>query len=477
MQDDSEPRARQLFFSGFGVAAFCAFVSAGVQIHGLVGSEGLFPVQLSFEELAAQGVSFWDQPSLLWLSPSDTMLSCLVAFGAFASVALIFWRHVIVRVVALATIYTAYLSLVSGGENFFAYQWDSLLLEAALCALPFALSNARWARLPLIVLNARLLFASAIVKLGGPTWQDGSALDHHFWTQPLPGPLSFVAHQLPGHALMGYSVLLIEFAAPLMLIFRRTRRLAVLLLIALQLVISATGNFGFFGLLSIVLCVPAMDERWLRRIAARQRIVMRRLRLPRRARKKAALASDSRRHVAFAIAALLLTLQLVPLTGTLIGWRSMPDVLARVHVALMPLRAANGYGLFARMTTSRVELIFEGTLDGETWQRYEFAAKPGAWDELPRQSAPHLPRLDWGLWFAALGHPHHEPLVHALRFRLQEANPETLALLRHDPFSGLRPLEVRMRAVPIRFTSWSEWRRSGDYWKLDEGALGEDDEQ
>ena len=67
-----------------------------------------------------------------------------------------------------------------------------------------------------------------------------------------------------------------------------------------------------------------------------------------------------------------------------------------------PLHSMNTYGLFAVMTTDRPEIIVEGSADGVTWRPYSFRWKPGDVDLRPRFTTPHMPRLDWQMWFAAL---------------------------------------------------------------------------
>ncbi len=112
---------------------------------------------------------------------------------------------------------------------------------------------------------------------------------------------------------------------------------------------------------------------------------------------------------------------------------------------------ANPYGLFAVMTRDRVEIVFEATVDGETWHPYVLPFEPGPITRGPTQVAPHMPRLDWGLWFAALGHPAHEPLVASVREALEDANPHVLALFAADPMHGKRPYAVRVRRYTYRF--------------------------
>ena len=76
-----------------------------------------------------------------------------------------------------------------------------------------------------------------------------------------------------------------------------------------------------------------------------------------------------------------------------------------------PFYLANSYGLFAVMTTSRIEIVVEGSNDGQTWQAYEFKYKPGDLARRPPWVAPYQPRLDWQMWFAALGRYQENPLV------------------------------------------------------------------
>eukprot|EP00951_Prasinocladus_malaysianus_P047402 scaffold650284_cov45-Prasinocladus_malaysianus.AAC.1 len=53
--------------------------------------------------------------------------------------------------------------------------------------------------------------------------------------------------------------------------------------------------------------------------------------------------------------------------------------------------------------TSRPEIDLQGSHDGENWTSYVFKYKPGPVDRAPPWVAPHQPRLDWQMWFAALG--------------------------------------------------------------------------
>ena len=80
----------------------------------------------------------------------------------------------------------------------------------------------------------------------------------------------------------------------------------------------------------------------------------------------------------------------------------IPSELLTFSQWVEPLRSTNHYGLFAVMTTTRPEIIVEGSDDGVSWKPYRFRWKPCELDRRPRFAMLHMPRLDWQMWFAAL---------------------------------------------------------------------------
>src|SRR5439155_429004 len=103
----------------------------------------------------------------------------------------------------------------------------------------------------------------------------------------------------------------------------------------------------------------------------------------------------------------------------------VPKAAIRLVEWLSPLRSVNQYGLFAVMTTRRPEIVVEGSDDGRTWRPYEFRWKPGAVGGRPRFVAPHQPRLDWQMWFAALESCEENPWLVSFLGRLLQAAEET----------------------------------------------------
>jgi hypothetical protein len=117
------------------------------------------------------------------------------------------------------------------------------------------------------------------------------------------------------------------------------------------------------------------------------------------------------------------------------------------------------------MTTSRLEIVVEGSKDGATWLEYQFKYKPGNVNRRPRWVEPHQPRLDWQMWFAALGNYRNNPWIVNFMFRLLQGSPEVLALVERNPFPSTPPRYVRAQLYEYRFTAWEERRQTGAWWQ------------
>jgi hypothetical protein len=145
-----------------------------------------------------------------------------------------------------------------------------------------------------------------------------------------------------------------------------------------------------------------------------------------------------------------------------IAW---PRPIAVVYTWLGPLRTFNTYGLFAVMTTSRPEIIIEGSNDGVTWAEYEFKYKPGDLKRRPRFVEPHQPRLDWQMWFAALGNYQQNPWLVNFCIRLSQGSKEVLALLERNPFPDQPPRYIRATVYSYHFTDNPTRRKSASWWR------------
>ena len=118
---------------------------------------------------------------------------------------------------------------------------------------------------------------------------------------------------------------------------------------------------------------------------------------------------------------------------------------ALVRIAA-PFQIANTYGLFASMTTTRPEIIVQGSNDGVTWLDYEFPYKPGDLRQPPHWVAPYQPRLDWQMWFAALSDYRATPWFTNFMVRLLQGSPDVLRLL-EDQSVSQRAAEIRARGA------------------------------
>ena len=454
-------RSAWIFRRLLGVVYVCAFWSISTQVLGLVGSRGMLPASEFMEAARADGVGIARvhlAPTLFWISTSDAFLRAVciagTAAGALAAVG-------IAPLAMLLSAWIAYLSIAVVGQQFFYYQWDGLLLESGFLAL--FISPARWrdrvrdspdplrpALWLMLWLLFRLMTASGAVKLtsGDPAWTSLTAMTFHFETQPLPTAVAWYAHHLPQGMLRALSagVIAVELLAPFLMFFRRFRPAAFVLLAGLQAAIALTGNYAWFNLLSASLCLFLLDDARLGFHAAGAR------------------PGRLARVLVAAGAAITLPVS-VPAFAWSLGLRP-PEAFASIAENVTPFRIANRYGLFAVMTTTRPEIIVEGSDDGETWLPYEFKYKPGDVRRRPPWVAPHQPRLDWQMWFAALGEDHTEPWFERFIDRLLDASPDVLRLLAHDPFEGRRPRVVRARLVRYRFSD------EGPAWWTSE-TLGE----
>jgi hypothetical protein len=144
---------------------------------------------------------------------------------------------------------------------------------------------------------------------------------------------------------------------------------------------------------------------------------------------------------------------------------ALPPPFSLAEAVVQPLRLVSSYGLFAVMTTSRPEIIIEGSDDGAEWKAYEFEYKPGDPRRRPRFVAPHQPRLDWQMWFAALDRYESNPWFASLCRRLLEGSPPVLALLAYNPFPDRPPQFVRAVLYDYRFTTFATRNSAGDWWQ------------
>ncbi len=449
---------QSIFRKSLAAIFLIAFISFGVQAPALIGSHGVEPVALYFQRVEAQlGSAAWRAaPSFYWLRTGDLFIQAVWMCGAACSLLAflgVFWRG------GLLVAFLCYLSVFNASQEFLSYQWDILLLEAGFLALFLGHSRLviwlfRW-------LLFRLMFLSGAVKLlsGDPTWHSLTALTVHFQTQPIPTPLAWYVHQLPASFLKASClvVLIVELLIPFLVLGTRRMRLAAApWLIGLQLVIMLTGNYAFFNWLSLSLCLFLFDDAQLERIVHRVWI-------PRPTNATASFVSPALQRRAVAAAALIIVLLSSLFTLQALGVQIPAAARTLISIAA-PFGITSSYGLFATMTTVRPEIVIEGSNDGSNWLEYEFRYKPGRLDRRPPFVAPHQPRLDWQMWFAALGRYQENVWFLNLLARLLQNNPAVLSQFERNPFPDAGPRFIRASLYDYRFTDWQTRQRTHNWW-------------
>src|SRR5436190_2230817 len=406
-------------------------------------------------------------PTLAWISTSDAFLRGLCIAGAALAASLVAGFG---SALVLPILWLLYLSLSVVAREFLGFQWDALLLETGLIAAflaPVAIRERvrnhegmpRSARWLLLWLLFRLMLGSGGVKLasGDPAWSGLTALTVHYETQPIPTPLAWWAHQLPiwFQKASTVGVFLIELGVPwLMLGPRRIRALAAIVLIGLQVLIALTGNYAFFNLLAASLCVLLLDDAALGSGNLRPAVYDLRGIHPR----------SRRALVTIAFAIVTVPVSLLMFAGSIGVPLPAASLIVPVAEFVQPFRSVNSYGLFAVMTMTRDEIIVEGSNDGSEWMAYEFRYKPGDVNRRPPWVAPHQPRLDWQMWFAALQPFEGGGWFHRFCLRLVEGSPDVTLLLATNPFPDRPPKYVRGTLYRYHFTSLATGRRTGAWW-------------
>lgn len=581
-------KTRTLFLRLCSICYSMAFLSLYPQIGGLYGPNGLLPVHGLLDASPAitknhiyNPEKLWQliqsRPTLLWFSSGvfglspDLMMDLLCLIGGFLSTVMAFWPSYGNKIMFIV-LWMFYQSLYQVGQTFLWFQWDILLLEVGfLCILvaPWRASKHYMTR-PFDHINLmlvrwllfRMMFASGVVKLTSqcPTWWNLSALPTHYESQCLPTPLAWNAFQLPEfmHKLSVAGTFFIEIGLVFLFFAPTTslRKFSCLHQIMLMVVIMLTGNYNFFNLLFIALCISLFDDSWISRrshyliessgfysrISQLFNLISYGLILYCCHRylidvnfdnglqidlnvkfSKADFAVFMENATVFGIIlggislafSALLTLykclnpsciiarrqsyfqRLISFLNSLVYiWIAGAMFLMSIPVftrgvgqpipmpvneklQLLPnemmkktqeLHLISSYGLFRRMTGvgGRPEVVIEGSnsMNGP-WKEYHFMYKPGNVSDAPKFLLPHQPRLDWQMWFAALGNYEHNPWFISLLYRILENKPEVLALMdsSKNPFPKKPPVFIRSKLYKYHFTSN---RDNMDWWTREE---------
>ncbi|HEX3745890.1 MAG TPA: lipase maturation factor family protein [Bryobacteraceae bacterium] len=448
--------ARLVFQRGLALVYLIAFLNALNEFKPLLGENGLLPVP-HWVRL----VPFRASPSLFYLVPRDW------AFLAGA------WLGIALSLVALAglaerlatpfaaivwgALWILYLSFVNVGQTFYGFGWESILLEAGFYSIFLGSRSVAPQMANIVMLRwlcFRVMFGAGLIKLhGDPCWRNMTCLDYHYQTQPMPNPLSWYFHWGPewSHHAGVWVNHFAELAAPFgLLLPQPLASIAALAIVVFQGLIMATGNLSWLNLLTMVLAIPALDDRVLRAV---WRVATPDLQAP----------APVHKIVVGLLMVLVIALSIRPI-GNMIS----PEQV--MNTDYNPLHLVGTYGAFGGITRTRYEVVVEGTADEspgpETqWREYQFRGKPTALNRQPPQIAPYHLRLDWLMWFAAMSDYAQEPWFVHFMGKLLEGDRDTLGLLRGNPFPQRPPRFVRAELYQYEFTTPQERRQTGNWWK------------
>ncbi|HLG25956.1 MAG TPA: lipase maturation factor family protein [Candidatus Gracilibacteria bacterium] len=452
---------RFIFLKGLGLIYLTAFWAAFNQFRALLGTNGILPVtefiqQVPFKKAPSIFYLHYSNRFFLFIAGSGIALSLLTLTGivdfaplwVFMSVWLILW--------------VLYMSIVNIGQTWYSFGWESLLLEVGFMAI--FLGNAfteasiimmflmRWALF-------RVEFGAGLIKMrGDKCWKDLTCLFYHYETQPMPNPVSWFAHNAPKwfHKTGVLVNHFVQLVAPIFLFAPQpVASIAGVLIIGTQGWLILSGNYSWLNWLTILLGVGAIDDSVFRLI------------IPEALLPTGSISPGETMFSTYLVAAyaILVVVRSIEPVKNLISRHQI------MNTSFDPLHLVNTYGAFGSVTKKRYEVIIEGTLSDDPdsakaeWKEYEFKGKPGDVKYMPRQFAPYHLRLDWLMWFAAMGPHYQQEWFEPFMIKLLENDKTVLKLLRKNPFANEPPKYLRAKLYLYHFTDKKERRASKAWWK------------
>lgn len=436
-----------LFVRLLGMVYVFAFGAFLFQIGGLLGENGILPVG-KFLRLVKARVKhpYYNVPTLFWLNSSNAALYTTILVGTICGFLLLAGVY---PPLMLAILYILYLSIVSAGQDFLGFGWEMFLLEITVNAFFLSLTvipnPVIWLSLNLLLF--RFHFQGGLVKFQSrdPNWRNLTAVAYHYQSQPLPNTQAWYAYRFPVwfQKLSCTMMHFIEIVVPFLIFTTDEIRLGVFIaFVGLQFFIWATGNFSYLNYLTVVFCTILVADKFLP-------------------------YSITPTESPFELDLSLIVVGTILLFAQVVNlWNSMlPRIsfLSEIFAYLHPFHIGNRYGIFAVMTTVRLEIVLEGSDDGLHWKEYLFRYKPSEVDRRPRRISPYQPRLDWQMWFLPFSYYEAEGWLQSFCFHLLKGTPDVLKLLRFNPFPDKPPKYIRGLAYDYVFTAPGEkgwWKRT-----------------
>jgi hypothetical protein len=401
-----------LFYRGIGLVHLISFVSLLGQVVAYAGEHGAWPVRRALARIERDFAGprrFLYFPTLLWIDSSDRMLRGLALVGALAGAAvLVGGPH---APFALLVCYVCQLSLDIAVAVIFP--WDCVLFECTLLGLFLPATRAfpdvaitalpppavAWAYRLLLF---RVMFGFGKQKFIGSRRRDLAYLKGFLVNQPLPSKLAWYAQKLPLPLLQAAVcfMFVVEVPVPFLALWPGLPSVVCAALTALLMIgIQAMGTFGYFSLITIVLCLPLLDAAAPLSFSLSSAFAD-----PRSAFATAFVAM----HTLGALLAFPFNSWLGQSWHSWAYWYQLPRAVQPLFGALRllhPFRWLHPYGVFPPNNMPAVKMVplFEVSWDGKDWQELKFRFSPSHSHSPPRFIAPHHPRADQALIYDTFG--------------------------------------------------------------------------
>ncbi|XXY50696.1 lipase maturation factor family protein [Sorangium sp. So ce269] len=478
---------------GVGLVYLACFVSMYMQAIPFVGSRGIAPITAQLDRMR-RDLPWYRclqlNPSLLWLARSDTAIRAFVLSGMAASVAVMIGGPA--TPYALLVCWAVQLSFQLPLR--LHYPWDASILELGFLAMflpPLSLLpevSATAVPHPLLRFAFHFLLFRIVFGFGKEKFARFNlrmTLYTRFFLISLPStsPIGWWASKLPNfmHRSMIGFVAFAELLCPLLvLVPGPTRLVGAAGIIGQMLAIQITSSFGFFNMLTIVLCVAAFDHS---------------------SSLSAALARPdllSPEHLPFTLAFPILffgSFIYIPFDSWIsagylywpafrrVPWRPLRALLALLRF-IAPARVLSSYGVFGAHPAPPLRWlpVIEGSLDGQEWRTYRFRFQMTTEDDAPQFVAPHHPRLEGLSFYEVFGveacgylssvnfnNPYwftpSSMMLDRMAQRLLERDSAVLPLLKNNPFPDEPPRQIRVALYRVSSTTIEEKMRTGNWWR------------
>ncbi len=452
---------------GMAAIYFVAFLAVLRQFKPLLGERGLLPVPAYLKKASALG-----SPSIFFWRYSDRLLDGAAWTGLIVSACAIGGLTeagpVWLSMASWLLLWALYLSIVNVGQTFFAFGWESMLLEAGFFTAFLGPARMQPSIVPVLILRwmlFRVELGAGLIKLRhDECWRKLTCLYYHYETQPLPNPLSWYFHRIPAplHRFSALFSHFVQIAVPFALFAPQPAASAAAGFIVLhQMVLIISGNYSWLNWLTVVLGISGCSDGALARA------------LPFSAQAQAlAPRPPAFEMTLYALGALTALLSIQPALNLLSRNQAM-------NRSYNPLHLVNAYGAFGQVGRERYEIVIEGASErvitpATQWREYGFKGKPGDPMRMPPQVAPYHLRLDWLIWFLPFSVAVTAEGIHVWRYelwflrfvkKLLSGDAATLKLMRVNPFPDRPPVLIRARFYRYRFTGWRQKRESGAWWE------------